>query len=358
VISKTLGLDLANKVTIDGLSATCLSLACLLVCFFFVVPAAHAESGFEVHEIGPGVWVHTGEIGDFAPGNKGDLANLSFVIGERCVAVIDTGGSRWVGESLLGAIRSKTKLPICYVIATHMHPDHLLGHAAFLDEHPQFVAAATQARALSIRREGYLSRQKATLGENLARGTEVVLPNHPVIETEQLDLGGRMLTVRSWRTAHTDNDLTVQDSQTHTLFTGDLLFVDHLPVIDGSIKGWLAILPELGALAHEDEKSVPVVPGHGPDTGKRDKELQRPKVLVANGTGSEIGQTNDKSVIYFAAETDYLSSVAKEVRVALKAQQTLQQTVSASTLPARWKLVELYHRRNITAAYAELEWED
>ena len=356
--SKTLGLDPANKLTIDGLSATCLSLACLLVCFFFVLPAAHAESGFEVHEIAAGVWVHTGEIGDFAPENKGDLANLGFVIGARCGAVIDTGGSRWVGEALLGAIRSKTKLPICYVIATHMHPDHLLGHAAFLDEHPQFVAAASQARALIIRREGYLSRQKAILGENLAQGTEVVLPNHPIIGTEQLDLGGRMLTVKTWRTAHTDNDLTVQDSQTHTLFTGDLLFVDHLPVIDGSIKGWLAILPELGALAHEEEKSVPVVPGHGPDTGRSDKELQRLEVITTKPTGPEIGQTKDISSAYFAAETDYLSSVAKEVRGALKAQQTLQQTVSSSTLPAHWKLVEWYHRRNITAAFAELEWED
>jgi glyoxylase-like metal-dependent hydrolase (beta-lactamase superfamily II) len=214
-----------------------------------------------------------------------------------------------------------------------MHPDHLLGHAAFLAEQPQFVAAATQARALTIRQAGYLARQKSTLGEALTQGTEVILPNHPIKGTERLDLGGRDLIVQSWRTAHTDNDLTIQDSLTHTLFTGDLLFVDHLPVIDGSIKGWLAILPELIGLTQVSGQSAPVVPGHGRDSPREGKQA-------------------------FEAEQRYLQSVASEVRAALKAHQTLQQAVTATLAPAGWKLTNLYHRRNVTATYAELEWED
>jgi len=308
----------------------------LIFAFFlisFFIPYAKANDGFEIHELAQGVWVHSGTIGDFAPENQGDLSNLGFVIGERCVAVIDTGGSKRVGMALLNAIRSKTKLPVCFVIATHMHPDHLLGHAAFLPEHPQFVASATQARALNIRKAGYLARQKSTLGELLAEGTEVIVSDHPITATERLDLGGRELVIQSWRTAHTDNDLTIQDSLTHTLFTGDLLFVEHLPVVDGSIKGWLKILPDLMALAQISGQPVPVVPGHGPDS------LQ-------------------KGIQQFEAEHTYLLRVASEVRVALKAQQTLQQAVSSTTLPDGWKLTELYHRRNVTAAFAELEWED
>ena len=39
--------------------------------------------------------------------------------------------------------------------------------------------------------------------------------------------------------AHTDNDLTVFDRNSGTLWTGDLVFLDHIPVLDGSLKGWL-----------------------------------------------------------------------------------------------------------------------
>ncbi len=279
-----------------------------------------------VQQIAPGVWVHVGLIGDFAADNAGDLANLGFVVGSRCVAVIDTGGSRQVGAALLAAIRLHTTLPVCYVIATHMHPDHLLGHAAFRTEPAEFVSSVHQGKSLAARAAGYLTRQASQLGAQAA-GTAIVPADRLVDGEMVLDLGGRHLQLRTWRTAHTDNDLTVQDDLSGTLFTGDLLFVGHLPVIDGSLRGWLAILPILRTLVHG-----PVVPGHGPP-----------------GNGSEP----------FQAQERYLQQLATEVRAALKGGRTLAETVAQSPAPTGgWQLVELYHRRNVTAAFAELEWED
>jgi quinoprotein relay system zinc metallohydrolase 2 len=285
-----------------------------------------AEPALAVQQLAPGVWVHQGAIADFAADNQGDLANLGFVVGERCIAVIDTGGSRRVGTALLAAIRQHSTLPICFVIATHMHPDHLFGHVAFQDLHPAFVAAARQPAALAVRAAGYLERQQQALG-SAGEGTRVVMADHLVAQGEQLDLGGRTLALHAWRTAHTDNDLTIQDSLTGTLFTGDLLFRVHLPVIDGSLRGWLQVIGELARL-----DTGAIVPGHGPP--------------LTTGAGA------------FAAERAYLQGVADEVRAALKAGHTLTQTVSDTVPPAGWLLVELYHRRNITAAFAELEWED
>jgi quinoprotein relay system zinc metallohydrolase 2 len=299
---------------------------CLLGLMLCAVAAPDPATPLPVDQVAPGVWVHVGAIADFAPDNGGDLANLGFVIGERCVAVIDTGGSFRVGAGLLAAVRARTTLPVCFVIATHMHPDHLLGHAAFAAEHPAYVAAARQSKALAVRAAGFLRRQGEALGA-LAAGTTVVLPDHPVEDRETLDLGGRSLELRAWRTAHTDNDLTVQDRLSGTLFTGDLLFRSHLPVIDGSARGWLTSIDELARI-----RADAVVPGHGP--------------VTHDGAAA------------FAQEHVYLSSVVGEVRAALKAHRTLSQAVAESAPPQGWQLTELYHRRNVTAAYAELEWED
>ena len=87
----------------------------------------------------------------------------------------------------------------------------------------------------------------------------MVPPTILVDGTTTLDLGSRTLTLRAWPVAHSDSDLTVLDEQTGTLFAGDLVFLGHTPVLDGSLRGWLDVIDELATLPAQR-----VVPGHGP----------------------------------------------------------------------------------------------
>src|SRR6185295_4455706 len=88
---------------------------------------------------------------------------------------------------------------------------------------------------------------------------QIVYPTQTVATTLELDLGGRSITLQAWPTSHTDNDLTVYDARTRTLFLSDLLFVGRLPVLDGSLRGWLRSMAALRPMA-----VAVAIPGHGP----------------------------------------------------------------------------------------------
>jgi quinoprotein relay system zinc metallohydrolase 2 len=291
-------------------------------------PAATTADALPVSELAPGVFVHFGALEDWLPDNGGDVANLGFVVGTRCVAVIDSGGTPQLGQRLRAAVRQRTALPICFVINTHAHPDHVLGNAAMVAPATQFVASKRFNAALSARGPYYLNALQRDFG--IAAGAEaIVYAARQVDTTAELDLGERTLTLTAWPTAHTDNDLSVYDGRTRTLFLSDLLFVRHIPVIDGKLRGWLATMKTLAGL-----DVALAIPGHGPAS------TDWPAAL--------------------SAQQDYLQTVLRETRAAIKSGITLAQAVErvGNEAAAAWLLAERFHRRNVTAAYAELEWEE
>ena len=294
---------------------------CLMVC------AANAGLCFDLSEPRPGVFVHPGrQLALDVPGHD-DIANIGFVIGKKCVAVIDTGGSTRVGRELRAAVVRHTALPICYVINTHVHVDHVLGNAAFQGDRPSFVGHAALGQALARSREFFVTHFGGDL-DAPPSADQIIQPDRLVEHELVLDLGGRQLQLRAWPTAHTDCDLTVFDGQTGTLWTGDLLFRERLPALDGSLKGWRSALDELQRM-----RVALAVPGHGPVT----RDL--------------------KSAII--SERGYLEALASGVRGELARGEPLEHAIQhvATEQKPRWLLWDSVHPHNVVRAYQELEWE-
>lgn len=281
----------------------------------------------ELIEVARGLHVFRGVHDEATPENLGAIANIAAIIGEEAVAVVDTGGTLAWGSRFRTAIGLLTTLPIRYVINSHVHPDHVLGNAAFDADAPEIVGHAKLPDALAAR-GGYYLQQVTELFGDAAAGTRIVTPTMLISGRQEVDLGGRILRLEAHPTAHTDNDLSVFDLATNTLLTSDLLFMDRIPVIDGSLNGWLAVLNDLRQMPADL-----VVPGHGPASAPWPAALD--------------------------AEERYLRTIQSELRALIAAGATMEQAVETAGQAERnsWLLFDSFHSRNIVTAFAELEWE-
>jgi quinoprotein relay system zinc metallohydrolase 2 len=296
--------------------------------FFTVQCQAKIKEAFTVQKVAPGLYFHLGRHELPNRTNHGAIANIGFVVGQQCVAVLDSGGNREQGRLLKEAIEKITDVPICYVINSHVHPDHIFGNRSFKESGVQFIGHKNLTRALQARATFYTQRSMEQLGINLTL-QDIVLPDIAVTDSLTLDLGGRVLRVTAHDSAHTDNDLSVFDENSQALWLSDLLFVEHLPVVDGSLKGWLKELKGLSRL-----KIKRVVPGHGPVIDNWRVALQR--------------------------QESYLTMLLREVRAMIKEGKFIEQAIAevGQNAAGQWALFDVFHKKNITFVFAELEWED
>jgi quinoprotein relay system zinc metallohydrolase 2 len=280
-----------------------------------------------VEKVADGIYVHHGKHLDIDTGYQGDICNISFVVGSKGVAVIDTGGSLKVGAQLRDEIRKVTALPVLYVVNTHVHPDHVYGNAAFLADKPVFVGHDKLANSMEQRREQYAKLNENLLHED-AKGSELIKPTLTVKDKLTLNLGDRKLELTAHPAAHTNNDVSLIDVNTDTLFAGDLLFIERTPVVEADIKGLIAEIEKLKA-----SPAKQVVPGHGPVT----------KDWIAALNNAQ----------------RYLNLLLTDVRASIKKNEGMEKAMATAAAGEKdkWQLFEIANRRNVNTIYPGLEWE-
>jgi quinoprotein relay system zinc metallohydrolase 2 len=298
-----------------------------LLSFTQFVIASGAEDNFNITEVAQGNYLHKGVHVSIDDIKHDDIANIGFIVGDKCVAVIDTGGSLDIGQKLLASIKSITDKPICYVINTHVHFDHMLGNKAFTLENPEFVGHQRLAAEVERNREFFLEQFKNDLGPDPVPSS-IIGPSILIDKSRQLDLGDRVLTLMPFPVSHSHSDLIIIDNKTNTLWAGDLIFRERIPSLTGSLIGWVKVMEDLPRL----EVKL-VIPGHG---------------NVAESMSIAIKQ-----------QREYLQRLLDETRQAIEDGQFVNEAAEHIDKDNQSNLLlhDFQHPTNVSRAFTELEWE-
>jgi len=293
--------------------------------FIFLLLVAINVNAF-VQEIGPGVFVHIGKHLDIDDGYDGDICNIGFIVGNDSIAVIDSGGSYLVANELLKYISENFKQPVKYLINTHAHLDHVYGNVVFSDA--DIYGHKGLPKALKSRADIYQRINERYLGK-ISERSPLILPNKfvEINKPEFIDLGNRKIRLQAHQVAHTESDLTVFDEKTKILWSGDLVFSERTPVVDGDIHGFLETLEEI----NKQDINL-VIPGHGVPSSK--KYAIQPMI-------------------------EYLDTLRTDIRQFIDNGESLEFALenAASDQKDKWLLFDIQNKRNVNLIFPIMEWE-
>ncbi len=213
-------------------------------------------------EVMPGVW---SAIGATAPGtyeNSGHNNNLSFIVTEAGVVVVNAGDSYLLAQSLHDEIKKHTDKPVKYVVLENGQGHAMLGSNYWKEQGAKIVAQRDTAAYME--KHGYeaLDGMRARQRDKAYR-TEFVMPD--IIYDDKLDLsmGGKKIEVLHLGNAHHHGDTMVWLPEQKLVLAGDTAFHVRMPPIfeDTDTARWIRVWDRFEALGAEV-----VIPGHGGPT--------------------------------------------------------------------------------------------
>jgi len=196
------------------------------------------------------------------PENRGMMGNITFVITEKGVLILDSGASVQIGEMAIRVIKSITPKPVIGVFNSHYHGDHWLGNHAFSEAYPNLPIYALEENIQRIKgMEGNLWHGLMERWTNQATvGTKIVPPNTVVRNGQVFDFGDTKLKMHFYGTAHTPCDLSVEVVEDRVTHIGDIAMENRIANLDdGSYPGTFKYYEEL----QKNTGAQIWIPGHG-----------------------------------------------------------------------------------------------
>ncbi len=213
-------------------------------------------------EIIPGVW---SAIGATAPGtydNSGHNNNLSFVITDDGVMVVNAGDNYLLAQSLHEEIKQRTTQPVKYVVLENSQGHAMLGSKYWKEQGVTVIAHRDTAKEMET--NGYESLEvMRARARDKAFKTEFVMPDKLYDDRLDLKMGSWNLQILHLGSSHSHGDTMVWLPEKKLAIAGDTAFhVRMLPIFeDTDTAKWIETWDKFEALG-----ATIVIPGHGGPT--------------------------------------------------------------------------------------------
>lgn len=213
-------------------------------------------------EIIPGVW---SAIGATAPGtyeNSGHNNNLSFIITEDGVLVVNAGDNYLLAQSLHEEIKKHTTQPVKYVVLENSQGHAMLGSKYWQEQGATIIAHRDTAAYMEKTGYDALAGMRARARDKAFK-TEFVMPGKIYDDKLELKMGSWNLQILHLGPSHSHGDTMVWIPDKKLVIAGDTAFhIRMLPIFeDTDTAQWIKTWDAFEALGAQI-----VVPGHGGPT--------------------------------------------------------------------------------------------
>lgn len=195
--------------------------------------------------------------------NAGHNNNLSFVIGDEAVLVINGGSNNALARALHAEIRKLTDLPVKYVLSENGQGHAFLGNHYWKSQGAILVGHVDAQHEIDTKGFGSLTNMQR-YAQTFAEDTALVNFDETFTDAYQFDLGNLEVIAKVYGRAHSPGDVTVLVPSENVAIAGDMAFHTRMPPIfdDTDTAAWL----ESFELFADETKAMVIVPGHGTPT--------------------------------------------------------------------------------------------
>jgi glyoxylase-like metal-dependent hydrolase (beta-lactamase superfamily II)/rhodanese-related sulfurtransferase len=213
-------------------------------------------------QVTPDVWSAIGATAPPTYENSGHNNNLSFIVTDEGVMVVNAGDNYLLAQALHHEIKQITDRPVKYVVLENAQGHAMLGSNYWRQQGATIIAQREAAEVIRERGQASLERMRRGRRDK-SMLTEVVVPDRVFDDRMVIELGGKRIEILRLGPAHSPGDTQVWLPDEKLIIAGDLAFHQRLlPVFEHTdTAAWIETWAALEALEPEI-----VIPGHGEPT--------------------------------------------------------------------------------------------